>query len=73
MWSILKFFETKDLLKNINRVNKLATTIALSAKKDTIVVTKSIVLDGTNGSNLIFNKVAKRKGSSKHLEVGESS
>ena len=41
--------ETKDFLTNITGLKDVATTIALTAKQDTIVVTKSNVPDGTNG------------------------
>ena len=49
MWGMIEVPETKDFLTNITGLKDVATTIALTAKKDTIVVTKSTVPVGTNG------------------------
>ena len=48
MWGMIEVPETKDFLTNITGVKDVATTIALTAKQDTIVVTKSTVPVGTN-------------------------
>ena len=49
MWGIMEVSENKNLFTNITGVKNVATTIALTTKKDTIVVTKSTVPSGTNG------------------------